>query len=237
MLIGLILLSVLAVLIFFGVAERFFRRIGVPDWLAFVLVLSFVIGAVVPEIQIGAGMTLNVGGFIIPAAFVILLFSISPVKKESFHVCLATIFVAGVTVAIRMLVRPDSGILFLVTAVVTGLLCGTVAYLMGRTRIATLVGAVTGIVIGDIINNISLWFLHGTSVSLGANGVFDSVVIATITGVALVEVIEAIRHAMSRKHISLTAFRTEAAEDVRFFPRKKSDSTDDEYRNYFEDTD
>ena len=86
--IGLILLSALAILTFFGVTERFFRKVGIPDWLAFLLVLSFVIGAVVPEIPIGTRVTLNVGGFIIPAVFIIILFSVAPAKYRHTQVAL-----------------------------------------------------------------------------------------------------------------------------------------------------
>ena len=235
--VGLILLSVLAVLTFFGVTERFFRKVGIPDWLAFVLVLSFVIGAVVPEIPIGTRMTLNVGGFIIPVVFLIILFSVAPVKTDALRALLASLAVAGVTVAARMLIHPESDGLELVTMAVTGILGGIAAYLAGGTRSGVLAGAVGGIMLGDIVNNLILRFLYGVNITLGGRGVFDSIIIAAVVGILLLEVIEAIKRTFSEKGLESSVFNTESAEDVRFTRNCETADEEKEFRDYFGDTD
>ena len=239
--IGLILLAALAVLTFFGVTERFFRKVGIPDWLAFLLVLSFVIGAVVPDIPIGTRLSLNVGGFIIPAVFIVILFSVTPAKggAGAWRGIISALAVAGVTVAVRMLIRPEAaGGLLIVTAAVTGLLGGIVAYLAGGTRLGTLSGAVGGIMLGDIANNLILRFLDGANVTLGARGVFDSIILAAVTGIVILEIVEAIKRTMGEKNITSTALNTEAAEDARFADDGKAGAAkDEEFKNYFEDVD
>ena len=236
--IGLILLSVLAVLTFFGVAGRFFRKIGIPDWLAFVLVLAFVIGAVVPEIPIGGGrLILNVGGFIIPVIFLVILLSVSPIKKDMLRAVLAVIAVAGVTVAVRMLIRPGSDGLFLVTMAVTGILGGITAYLAGGTRLSTLFGAGGGILLGDIVNNTIAHVMYKTTMALGTRGVFDSIVTAAIVGIVLLEAVEAIKRATGEKTTLITTLNAEAAEDAQFQKILGEAAEEEEFRNYFEGTD
>ncbi|MCL2798028.1 MAG: hypothetical protein FWD58_08255 [Firmicutes bacterium] len=232
--VGLILLSVLAVLTFFGVSERFFRKIGVPDWLAFLLLLTFVVGAVVPEIPIGTSAVINVGGFIVPAVFLVIVFSVSRRKKEVARILLASLAVASVTVTARMLLRPESGGLFLAAMVITGVLGGIAAYLAGGTRLATLSGAVGGIMLGDIANNLIFHYAFGAGVALGSRGVFDSIIIAAVLGVVLLEIVEAIKRAASEKSLSSSVLNTEAAEDARLEKSWEEAAEEEEFKDYFE---
>ena len=61
MTIGLVLLGIIAVLLFFGAAEKYFDRLGLTSWLAFLLVLALIIGAVMPEVRAGT-FVMTVGG-------------------------------------------------------------------------------------------------------------------------------------------------------------------------------
>ena len=233
--VGLILLSVLAVLTFFGVSERFFRKIGIPAWLAFVLLLAFVVGAVVPEIPIGTRAAISVGGFIIPAAFLVILFSVSRAKKDALRAVMSILAVAGVTVAARMLLRPETDGLFLAAMAVTGILGGVMAYLAGGTRLATLSGAVGGIILGDIANNLIFRYLYGSDIMLGTRGVFDSIIIAAVLGVVLLEIVEAIKRATAEKNLASTVLKTEAAEDAQFSKSREELAEEEEFKGYFED--
>ncbi|MCL2062337.1 MAG: hypothetical protein FWH03_06925 [Firmicutes bacterium] len=236
LLVGLLLLAVLAVLTFFGFSERFFRKIGIPDWLAFLLILAFVIGAVVPVIPIGTRVTLHVGGFLVPASLFVILLIVSPVKKEKLRTLLAVFAVAGISVAARMLLRPNSEGLYFVLSVVTGLACGIAAYLAGRTRAATLAGALGGVVLGDIINNIILRFVYGAPIAFGSFGVFDSVVLAAVVGIVLLEAVQAIKRTMHQKRVSKRVLQAEFAEDTLLKDasvEKENEKIDKELNNFF----
>ena len=48
---GIVILGIVAVLLFFGAAERYFDRLGMTSWLTFLIVLALIIGAVMPEVR------------------------------------------------------------------------------------------------------------------------------------------------------------------------------------------
>ena len=194
MTIGLILLSVLAILVFFGATERLFRRMGIANWLAFILVLALVAGAVVPQITIGQAFAMNVGGFIVPLVFAVALAVLIGWNAELFRAGVATLAVASAAVAARMLILPVSAGMTVTASVIVGFVGGAVAFIIAKTRLATLAAALGGIVIGDVVTSVIYrYFVDGSAVALGTRGVFDSLVIAAVFGVLLVEVIASIR--------------------------------------------
>lgn len=194
MTIGLIILGVLGVLVFFGATERFFRKMGIANWLAFILVLAFVAGAVVPRVTIGSAFAMNIGGFAVPLVLTVALAVFIGWNAELFRAGLATLAVASTAVATRMLLLPTSTALMITASLIVGFVGGAVAFIIGRTRAATLTAALGGIVLGDVITSVVYrYFVDGSAVALGTRGVFDSLVIAAVFGVLLSEVIASIR--------------------------------------------
>lgn len=213
MTIGLILLAILAILIFFGLSERFFRQLGLNNWVAFLFVLALVIGAIVPNINIGNVFSLNVGSFLVPLIIMTVLMLIMKSGSEVLRGILGIISVAAVAVATRMLIEPTIGALILASSLIVGLVGGMVAFLVGQSRLAALASAMGGIVLGDIIINFLYTFVvGGYTFSLGSNGVFDSIIIASVFSILLYEAINAIKHTTDRKRIK-RALAAEAAED------------------------
>ncbi len=104
MTIGLVILGIVAVLIFFGVAEKFFRKIGISNPIAFLLVLALVIGAVVPNIRIGSAFEMNVSGFLIPIVLVVLFSVMVGFNSDLARAFVAMVAVAGVAVATGTLI-------------------------------------------------------------------------------------------------------------------------------------
>ena len=64
MTIGIATLAVVAVLLFFGAAERFFDRAGLTSWLAFLLTLALIVGAVISTVTVlgYSAMAATIGG-------------------------------------------------------------------------------------------------------------------------------------------------------------------------------
>lgn len=194
MIIGLIILGILAVLVFFGATERFFRKMGIANWLAFILVLALVAGAVVPEIGIGGAFTMNIGGFIVPVVLTVALAVLIGWNQELFRCGVATLAVASAAIAARMLIMPVSAGLTVTASVIVGFVGGAVAYIIARTRLATIAASLGGIVLGDIVTSLVYrYFVDGSAVALGTRGVFDSLVIAAVFAILLVEVVGTIR--------------------------------------------
>lgn len=228
MTIGLIILGVIAVAVFFGAAERFFRRIGVPNWSAFLLVLALVAGAVVPEIKAGA-FTMNLGGFAVPAVIAVIAAVRIGWDGELFRSGIALVAAAAVYTATRMLIVPDTVAMTITASVVGGFLVGAVAYLISGSRLGTAMAAAGGTVVGDVIVSLVYrFFIDGSGVSLGTQGAFDSLVIALVFGLLLAEVIGSIRGAYRTE----TAF--EAGEEL-FPAESKSNFNEEDFEDWFDD--
>ncbi|MCL2234112.1 MAG: hypothetical protein FWC11_06400 [Firmicutes bacterium] len=222
MIIGLVLLGIVAVLIFFGVATRFFQKIGLPSWVAFILVVAFVVGAVVPSIRIGDNFSMNVSGFMLPILMTVILFALIGGRRsvatkntyEGLRAFFAIIAVAGVAVATRLLMAPTNFASVITSSVIIGLVGGVAAYLVGMSRLATLTGAVGGIMLGDVIVNLVQHYSFGRDYfAFGASGVFDSIVLASVVGILVLSAISALRHAQARRNVKRHSLSFEASED------------------------
>jgi len=220
--IGLVLLGIVAVLIFFGIAARFFQKIGLPSWIAFILVLALVIGAVVPSIRIGNYFSMTVSGFLLPILITIILFALIGGRKsiatkrnfEGLRAVFAVIAVAGVAVATRLLMMPTSFSSVITSSVIIGLVGGVAAYIVGMSRLATLTGAVGGIMLGDVIVNLVQRYAMGRDyLAFGASGVFDSIILASVVGILVLSAISALRRAQMKKYVRRHSLSFESGED------------------------
>lgn len=224
MTIGLVLLAVVAILIFFGLSERFFKNMGVPEWLGFVIALALIIGAVIPNIAIGEGFVMNIGGFIIPIIGMTVLAFFIGANWDLARMFFAELSVAAVAVAARVLILPNTSGNILATTLIVGFIGGTVAYLIARSRVGTIASVMGGVVLGDlIVNLIYVYGIGGYVFSMGTRGVFDSIVIGCIFGALLLEAVATARRVTTSKRVATSTLNTESAED-------------DDFDDYFDDT-
>jgi len=217
MTIGLIILGVVSILTFFGLMERFFIKLGIKSWIALILVVGLVVGAVVPAIRFSENFSINIGGFIAPLTVMVVLLSIAKNRSEAFRAVVSCLAVAAVAVATRMLLTPLNASLILAASLIVGFVGGAAAFLSGHTRVATVSSAIGGIVLGDLIIGLIRFFAGGEAISLGTQGVFDSIIIATVFGLLLCEAIQAIKRVNSTKKIARARVglaMAEAGEDV-----------------------
>ncbi|MCL2555843.1 MAG: hypothetical protein FWE03_02325 [Firmicutes bacterium] len=216
MTLGLIILGVVSILTFFGLMDRFFIKLGLKSWIALILVVGLVVGAVVPPIRFGQVLSINIGGFIAPVIVAIILLSIARNRSESFRAFIAMFAVASVAVATRMLLNPLNSSLILASALIIGFVGGSAAFLAGHTRVATVSSAIGGIILGDLIIGLIKHFIGGEAISLGMQGVFDSLIIASVFGLLLCEAINAIKRVNFQKKGAKTnnLIMAEAAQDM-----------------------
>ena len=219
MIIGLILLGSVAVLLFFGIAERVFKSFGVAYWLAFIMVGVLIGSAFIPSFRIGV-VTVNAAGFIAPAAFAVVFFVIAVRTREHYRAIVAASAVAASYVAVRLLVEPIASPV--VTAIVVGFLCGAIGFLVGKTKLAALASIFAGFPIGEGISTAVGAFLPSVEMRLGSAAMFDALIIAAVFSVAMFEAIAAIKRTMNARR---TAVLAETAEE--FDP--------DEYKRYFDE--
>ena len=224
MTIGLIILGVAAVLIFFGAAERYFEVLGITSWLAFLIILALVLGAVVPAIEMGA-VSIGISGFIIPLIVTVIIVALSRKGGNIYRAVPALVLSAVISAGLRVLFRPTANDA-LVCSLVTGFLCGAIAFVISPNRINIIISAIGGIIVGDLISSSILFAVtKPETLAFGSHGVFDAIIISAAFGLVLYEVISALKNTKLSK-TAKTNLNTEAAEDMAIETEKETDENE-----------
>ncbi len=188
--IGSIILVVVSVLIYFGVAQRILDRMRLNDKTALAVILAMFVGTYIPDIPVGAAVSINIGGAVIPTLLCLYLFFKADTGKERLRAVVSALITGGVVFGINRMMPGDPRGDILDPLYIQAIVAGLVAYLAGRSRRSAFIGGVLGVIISDLLN---LWDMArqgvATTTSLGGAGVFDGVVIAGILGVLLAELI------------------------------------------------
>lgn len=216
MIIGLVLLSLVAVMIFFGLTNKFFEKIGVASWLAFILVLALVLGAVLPTIKMGVAFQMSIGGFIVPLILAVLLMFMIGAGSDLARTFIAILAIASVAVSTRMLLAPTNTGMEILSSVIIGVAGAIVACIIAKSKISILSAAIGGVVLGDIIVGLVYGFATSNTagaVLLGAFGTFDAIIISAVLAVSLSYVIDMIRRRGAESGISRSTLSTEAGQD------------------------
>lgn len=185
--IGLILLLVLAVLIYFGLLQRILDRMKMSDKLAIVFIGAMIVGSFLPNIPIGMGLAINVGGGLIPIVIALYIIVTSETSEEKVRAITASV-ITGIIIYImgRILpAEPDS--MFVDPIIAFSIVAGIVSYIFGRSRRGAFVSGILGIVINDVINAIGI-VNRPIGTVIGGAGVLDAVVISAVIAVGLCEI-------------------------------------------------
>ena len=197
--IGMILLLVVGVLVYFGVAHRILDRMRLTDKQALLFILAVIAGSFIdiPLMRTPVDVSINVGGALLPALLSIWLIFKADETAERVRAILAAILVAAaVSLGSRYLpYEPEN--MFLDPKIIYGISAGLIAYLAGRSRRSAFVGGVLGIVLSDIVHLVTLMRLGiaGTT-NIGGAGAFDVVLIAGIVAVMVAELVGETREKM-----------------------------------------
>lgn len=221
MIIGLVLLGLTAVLLFFGVAERVFKSFGVAYWLAFIIIGVLIGCAFIPTFTIGA-VQFNVAGFFAPLLFAAVFFALAVRMREVRRAVVVTSVTAALFISVWLLIAPITS--DTVSVIIIGFLCGAVDYLVGKTKIAALCGIFLGMPIGEVVSSAVGMYVYNTPLRFGTPATFDAVILAAVTAVVIFESVSAIKRTMSRKANVRAATDAEAAEEF----------DADEYKKYFD---
>jgi len=201
--IGLIVLIIVSILIYFGLAQRVLDRLRLSDRAALGMIAVLIIGSFI-TIPLSTGrydVSINVGGAIVPIVLAGYLLSKAGTSREWIRAIIATIITGGVIYGAGFLfggVDTEPGGRFfgyLDSIWVYPLIAGIVAYLAGRSRRSAFIAATLGLVLVDIAYLV--WLVTGGApagtVAIGGAGAFDAIVLAGIVAVLLAEVIGEVR--------------------------------------------
>lgn len=192
--IGVILLVVASILIYFGVAHRILDRLRISDKAALAVIAAMIIGSFISiPIPGPVQASLNVGGALIPIGLAVYLLSKAGTTKEWVRALVATALTGGIIYYVFSVLasgNPESPFAWLNSVYLYPVIAGLIAYIVGRSRRAAFVSATLGVLSADIINYVYL-ATRGIPgrVLIGGAGAFDSIVLSGIIAVLLAEVI------------------------------------------------
>lgn len=192
---GLIILLVASILVYFGVAQRLLDRMRLSDKGALVIIGGLIVGSFI-DIPVSRGniqVAVNVGGALVPIGLAVYLLVKAGTSKEWMRALGATV-ITGLVIYLAgsVLMKGDPGERYnlIDPLYVYPLVGGTVAYLAGRSRRSAFIAATLGVLSLDVVHWV--WLVNNKvpgNVYIGGAGAFDSIVIAGLIAVLLAEVI------------------------------------------------
>lgn len=191
--IGILSLLVVTALVYLGFLHRVLDRMRLTKVQALVILLAMLAAGFLPNIPIFAGLSVNIGGAVVPVAVAVYLIVTADEAAEKRR-ALITSGVVAVLVYLTEKILPlepgatgfDVDPLF-----VPAILAAATAYILGRSRRSAFIGGVLGVILTDLIawaENLLLYQLH-VPIVLGSTGVFGAAVIAGMGAVLLAELV------------------------------------------------
>ena len=196
---GLIALVIVGILVGFGVAQRVLDRLRLTDRQALFFVLVLLVGGLLPDIPLGANLSVNAGGALVPIGISVYLLIRADSAKEVVRALVASALTGAAIYFLGKLLPDEPEAAFMDFTYLYGLVAGVVAYLFGRSRRGAFVAGVLGAVIADIWSAAEVW-AQGVSqpLRLGGAGAMDVIVISGIVAVLLAEFVGELLERMTR---------------------------------------
>lgn len=188
--IGPITLTIVSVLIFFGLAQRVLDRMRLTDKAAFLFIGAMFFGAYIPDIPLGRGLAINVGGGIVPLILVGYLLIKAGTAREKIRAIVASLAAGAAVYAVERFMPSEPGQMIIDPLYLSAIVAGVIGYLAGRSRRSAFIAGIMGIILTDIFYAISLAIGGGIGgTTIGGAGIYDAVVIAGVLAVVLAELV------------------------------------------------
>ncbi len=186
--IGMVLLTVAAIFVFFGVAQRVLDRMYLTDRAALLLLALMFFGTLLPNIRLGT-VEISIGGGLIPSGICLYLLVRAGTNKERLRALLSTLLTAALVYTISAFLLPDEPEqLPFDPMYLNGVVAGLTAYVLGRSRRAAFISGVWGVMLADVAVAVVNRFNGVKQVlSIGGAGAFDAMVIGGLLAVLLCE--------------------------------------------------
>ena len=171
---GLILLVLVTILILLGVCRGVLDKMGLTDRQALVITAALFVGGLIPDIPLGGGVYVNLGGAVFPLAICVYLIARAGTGKERVRALIGALATGLIVYWLGRFMPNEPERIVFDPNYIYGLVGGLVAYLLGRSRRGAFVARLRGV---------------NQALHLGGAGAVDVIVIAGLTGVILAEVI------------------------------------------------
>ena len=188
--IGMVLLMIAAVLVFFGVAQRVLDRMYLTDRAALVLIALMFFGTLIPQVRIGR-VAVGIGGAVIPVGICVYLLVRAGTAKERTRALVGAAFTGVIVYVASAFLLPDEPEQLPIDPMyLNGIIAGVIAYALGRSRRGAFICGVLGVMLADIITAGVNWSKGiEQTLHLGGAGIFDAMMIAGLLAVVLAELV------------------------------------------------
>ena len=225
--IGLGILLLVAGLSFFGFYRNFFARERIKMGAAFLFIILFTFGAILPQIEISRNFSFNIGGFIVPLVFFVFIMAVTNARKSMLKFTLSFFLIMSVSVLVLAFMPRNVGFTIL-SVVVLGIAVAILAFLITGEGSVTMASVAFGVVLGNVISSVILYAQRENPVSLGTNGVFDTIIFGIVLGCALVEIRKYLKRRRDLKAVNIRELQFEMAADSYIVP-----VVEDEFGKHF----
>ena len=197
--IGMLILTVVAVLVFFGVLQRVLDRLHLTDRMALILIAAMFIGTLLPSISIGK-VSINIGGAVIPLGVSLYLLYKADERKERIRALIGAVLTGAAVLGLSMLLPDEPEAMFMDPNLVYGIVGGVIAWILGRSRRAAFICGVVGVILADVVTACINWSKGiEQQLVLGGAGIGDTVVISGVLAVLLAELVGEVVERLARK--------------------------------------
>jgi uncharacterized membrane protein len=195
---GIILLVVVSILIFLGLAHQVLDRLYLSDRGGLLVVGAMVVGSFIDiPVWRSPEVTLNVGGAIIPLALSIYVLAKAGSAKEWGHSIIGIVVTTGVIYGVSRLYKFDVNRGFIEPQYLWAIIAAVIAYVIGRSRRLAFIVATLGLLFMDIVRVVEVNVLKmNTPTRIGGAGAFDTIIVAGVLAVLLAEIIGESREAL-----------------------------------------
>ncbi len=196
---GMLILTIVAALVFFGVLQRVLDRMHLTDRTALLLIAAMFAGTLLPNITLGM-VEINIGGALIPLGVCVYLFIKADEGKERLRALAGAVLTGGAVYALSALLPDEPETMFMDPNLIYGLAGGVIAWLLGRSRRAAFICGVVGVLLADVAVGCINWSKGiAQQLVLGGAGIGDTVVISGVLAVLLTELVGETVERISRK--------------------------------------
>lgn len=196
--IGMVLLTVTAILVFFGAAQRVLDKLYLSDRMALLLIALMFFGTLLPNITFSR-VEISLGGAVIPLGICVYLLIRTDTSKERIRAVAGSVLTAAIVYALSSLMPEEPEAIIIDPMYLYGLTGGLVAYLLGRSRRGAFICGVAGVALADIAVAVINWSKGiNQKLLLGGAGMFDAMVISGILGVVLSELLGELLERLTR---------------------------------------
>ena len=189
---GIILLILTGLVIYFGAAQRVLDKLYLTDSMALFFLALIIAGSFFDVTVIRTPLvTVNAGGALVPVVLAVYVLTRAGTGKEWIRTIIAVILTGGAIYAISLIFHDfGHGYDLIDPTFVFAISGGIIAYILGGSRRGSFIAGTLGFLIYDLI---ILWqVLTGqivAEVRIGGAGIFDSIIISGLIAVLLAEFI------------------------------------------------